>query len=191
MNEYEINKYIKTHPGSINFGIKQFKRSMTEMGRRYSRDDLEDVAQELRIVMYKCLLHYKSFYHTGLRTYIESSIQKYVYGLIRNQCKPQNTNDYFVGSLNSSKQTGDGYEELINTIPDDRLPSEPRLDAVIFSDSLLALLDPIVRARIYLWIDGSTYQDIGLLEGITKQAVEDSIRRAIDKLREIVDNRDK
>jgi DNA-directed RNA polymerase specialized sigma24 family protein len=191
MNEYEINKYIKTHPGSINFGIKQFKRSMTEMGRRYSRDDLEDVAQELRIVMFKCLKNFKPLFHNTLETYISSSIYKNVCGKISDQLTPKHTKIYFDVSLSETVGNDDGYDELGNTIVDDRLPEEPRLDAVIFSDSLLALLDPVVRSRIYLWIDGSTYQDIGLLEGISKQAVEDSIRRAIDKLREIVDNRDK
>lgn len=188
MNESEINRYIKLHEGSIRLGLNQLKRSLREMGRRCTKDDLDDVAQELRIVEYKCLLHFKPYYHTRLQTYIDSSIQKYVYGLVRTQCKQKHTDIYNSASLSDPVHSGECSETLLDTIIDDKLHSEPRLDAVIFSDSLMALLDPPMRARVQAWLDGMTYQDIGLSEGVTGEAERQSIAKGIDRLRELVDN---
>ena len=187
MNESEMDHYIKSHEGAIKLGLNQLKRSLREMCRRCTKDDLDDVAQELRIVEYKCLKNYKAYHHTTMRTYIDSSIQKYVYGLVRTQCKQKHTDIYNSASLSDPVHSGES-ETILDTIIDDKLTSEPRLDAVIFSDSLLSMLDPRIKARVIAWLDGLTYEEIGLMEGVTRQAVQQSINCGIDRLRELVDN---
>jgi len=187
MNEKEMNHYIATHEGAIKLGLNQLKRSLREMGRRCTKDELDDMAQELRIVMFKCLRNYRAFYHTSLLTYIDSSIQKYVCGLVRTQCKQKHTDIYNSASLSDPVHIGES-ETILDTIIDDKLTSEPRLDAVIFSDSLLSMLDPRIRARVIAWLDGLTYEEIGLTEGVTGEAVRQSINCGIDRLRELVDN---
>jgi RNA polymerase sigma factor (sigma-70 family) len=191
MNEKEMNRYIEGHNGAIAAGVNQLRRALREMGRKYSKDDMEDVAQELRIVMFKCLVNFRPYFHTAQETYIARNIENHVRGIIRTQCRDKHTKMYFSTSLSEPINVEGGYEELVNTIVDDRLPNEPRLDAVIFSDSLLALLDPRIRARILAWVDGMTFLEIAASDNVSSQAVQDSIRRGIDKLREIVDNHGK
>ena len=191
MTQKEMNGYIERHEGSIQYGVRLLRRSLREVGRRYSSDDMEDVAQELRIVMYKCLLNYNPCFRTTLRTYIESSIEKYISGIIRTQCGPKHTSMYFSASLHSPAKTIDGCDELGNTIINDRLPDEPRLDAVIFSDSLLELLDKTTRERIKAWLSGMTLKEIGIAEGFSSEMERLYIAKGIDRLREIVDNQGK
>ena len=187
MNEKELNHYIATHEGSIKLGLNQLRRSLRDMGRRCTKDDLKDVAQELRIVEYKCLKNYKAYHHTTMRNYIDSSIQKYVYGLVRTQCKQKHTDIYNSASLSDPVNGGES-ETILDTIIDDKLTSEPRLDAVIFSDSLLSMLDPRIKARVIAWLDGLTYEEIGLTEGVTGEAVRQSINCGIDRLLELGDS---
>jgi DNA-directed RNA polymerase specialized sigma24 family protein len=190
MNELEMNRYIAHHDETIRRGIRQLKKALHEIGRRYSQDDMDDAAQELRIVMFKCLKNFKPWYKNTLETYISSSIQKNANGMIRTQCKPKHTTTYYSASLSSPTETEGGYEELINTIADDKLPSEPRLDAVIFSESLLSMLDPVSRARICAWLEGVPVVEIAFREGVSRQMEQFYIDRGIDSLRKIVDNQE-
>lgn len=141
--------------------------------------------------MFKFLKNFKPYFHTAKETYIARSLENYVRGIVRTQCKPKHTATYYSASLSSPTQTGDGYEELINTIVDDKLPNEPRLDAVIFSESLLSMLDPPMRARICAWIDGIPVVEIAFREGVSRQMEQFYIDGGIDRLREIVDNQRK
>jgi hypothetical protein len=148
--------------------------------------------------MFKCLQHFKPWYRNTLETYIASSIRSNVYGKISDQFKrPKDksnnkcTEVYFTASLSEPVHNEDGDRELVDIIVDDRLPGEPRLDAVILSDGLLSMLDQETRGIIEEWRDGMPYTTIYESRGMTLMQVRYRISRGIDRLREIVDNQGK
>jgi RNA polymerase sigma factor (sigma-70 family) len=187
MDAWEINEYIRLHEAFISYGINRIKRAFSKMGRRYNASDLEDYAQELRIVEYKCLQHFSPRYNTTIRTYIESSIGKYVLGIVRTQHKEKHTKLYYSAYFSDKVESGDGYQELIDTVADDQLPDEPRLDSVILSEGLLSLLPEAEREMVQYWIDWISYESIGEMYGIGIWEARYSIVKIIGKLRKVVD----
>ena len=177
MDKTEIDNCMRVYEREVQIAISGLVRRVRAIGRNVLLDDREDLTQEFRIVLYKCLVRYKP--ERGLlKTYIATTLDYAAKGVYRKYCNKQASFNGEIGSLNDL--TLDDEEiELISMIPDGKTETVDDIDRKIYCGSLLDKLDGRDKIWIKSWLDGKTLDEIGESYGVTRQAVSQQIRRVL------------
>jgi RNA polymerase sigma-B factor len=147
--------------------------------RRYSqREDYDDILQEARLGILIAARKYdpqRAAFSTYAAQWIRSRVARHFKNIERHVL--------FTVSLDAPTTSEDGEgPALIETIIDDRDDAYARADAAIVAEMALAQMRPFAATTLRMRGEGRTLQDIADRLGRSRQWINETMRRAREKI---------
>ncbi|MCR8969872.1 sigma-70 family RNA polymerase sigma factor [Facklamia sp. 7083-14-GEN3] len=148
----------------------------------------EDIIQEGVILMYRVIQNYDPAYGGYFAPYFQRSLHNYLINLLRRNAKEAQTIRFGMDAERDQMEIGDciGHKSLSH---DYKLATTPELQVIVNEEKerYLAKLSLFERQIIFCYSDLSMKpREIAEYLGIDKNRVKNALRRAKDKLRDII-----
>jgi RNA polymerase sporulation-specific sigma factor len=150
--------------------------------------DSEDLEQEALIGLYKAIRDFRPDHLASFRAFAELCITRQIITAIKTATrqKHQPLNQYV--SLSGTRRDDEADERPVDDLLEDRRSSDPA-DAVVSAErmasmrtSVAALLSGLEVDVLRLYVEGKSYQEIGLSLGRHAKSIDNALQRIKRKL---------
>lgn len=129
-------------------------------GYSRTKEEMEDLFQDVLLNIWQSLPKFRG----------ESSVKTWIYRVSLNTC---------VSTIRKKPKTA------CSNLPDVIDESEERRRRLMELHDMISLLPTVDKAIVLLWLDETSYEDIALITGLTRNTVATRLRRAKEKLKNL------
>lgn len=173
---------------SVDYLLSKYKSLVIKIARSYflTGGDIEDIAQEGMIGLYKAIIHFNKQKNTSFKTFANTCIKHQIQSAIR--VASSEKNKVLSTAVPLVEQTDFDEDEELKEIPipsdlpspDDTLIEKEKLKEI--KDKIYKLLTPLELKVLSLYLKGYSYNEISEIGNINKKSIDNALSRIKSKL---------
>lgn len=173
---------------SIDILLSKYKSLVNKIARSYflTGGDIEDIAQEGMIGLYKAIIHFNQQKNASFKTFASTCIKHQIQSAIR--IASSEKNKVLSSAIPLIDQTDNDEDEELKELPipsdlpspDDKLIEKEKLQEI--KQKIYQKLTPLELKVLSLYLKGYSYNEISQIENINKKSIDNALSRIKTKL---------
>ena len=173
---------------SIDILLSKYKSLVNKIARSYflTGGDIEDIAQEGMIGLYKAIIHFNQQKNASFKTFASTCIKHQIQSAIR--IASSEKNKVLSSAIPLIEQTDNDEDEELKELPipsdlpspDDKLIEKEKLQEI--KQKIYQKLTPLELKVLSLYLKGYSYNEISQIGNINKKSIDNALSRIKTKL---------
>ncbi len=173
---------------SIDILLSKYKSLVNKIARSYflTGGDIEDIAQEGMIGLYKAIIHFNQQKNASFKTFASTCIKHQIQSAIR--IASSEKNKVLSSAIPLIDQTDNDEDEELKELPipsdlpspDDKLIEKEKLQEI--KQKIYQKLTPLELKVLSLYLKGYSYNEISQIGNINKKSIDNALSRIKTKL---------
>ena len=173
---------------SIDILLSKYKSLVNKIARSYflTGGDIEDIAQEGMIGLYKAIIHFNQQKNASFKTFASTCIKHQIQSAIR--IASSEKNKVLSSAIPLIDQTDNDEDEELKELPipsdlpspDDKLIKKEKLQEI--KQKIYQKLTPLELKVLSLYLKGYSYNEISQIGNINKKSIDNALSRIKTKL---------
>ncbi len=173
---------------SVDILLSKYKSLVNKIARSYflTGGDIEDIAQEGMIGLYKAIIHFNQQKNASFKTFASTCIKHQIQSAIR--IASSEKNKVLSSAIPLIDQTDNDEDEELKELPipsdlpspDDKLIEKEKLQEI--KQKIYQKLTPLELKVLSLYLKGYSYNEISQIGNINKKSIDNALSRIKTKL---------
>ena len=173
---------------SVDILLSKYKSLVNKIARSYflTGGDIEDIAQEGMIGLYKAIIHFNQQKNASFKTFASTCIKHQIQSAIR--IASSEKNKVLSSAIPLIDQTDNDEDEEHKELPipsylpspDDKLIEKEKLQEI--KQKIYQKLTPLELKVLSLYLKGYSYNEISQIGNINKKSIDNALSRIKTKL---------
>lgn len=173
---------------SVDILLSKYKSLVNKIARSYflTGGDIEDIAQEGMIGLYKSIIHFNQQKNASFKTFASTCIKHQIQSAIR--IASSEKNKVLSSAIPLIDQTDNDEDEELKELPipsdlpspDDKLIEKEKLQEI--KQKIYQKLTPLELKVLSLYLKGYSYNEISQIGNINKKSIDNALSRIKTKL---------
>lgn len=173
---------------SVDILLSKYKSLVNKIARSYflTGGDIEDIAQEGMIGLYKAIIHFNQQKNASFKTFASTCIKHQIQSAIR--IASSEKNKVLSSAIPLIDQTDNDEDEELKELPipsdlpspDDKLIEKEKLQEI--KQKIYQKLTPLELKVVSLYLKGYSYNEISQIGNINKKSIDNALSRIKTKL---------
>lgn len=173
---------------SVDILLSKYKSLVNKIARSYflTGGDIEDIAQEGMIGLYKAIIHFNQQKNASFKTFASTCIKHQIQSAIR--IASSEKNKVLSSAIPLINQTDNDEDEELKELPipsdlpspDDKLIEKEKLQEI--KQKIYQKLTPLELKVLSLYLKGYSYNEISQIGNINKKSIDNALSRIKTKL---------
>ena len=173
---------------SVDILLYKYKSLVNKIARSYflTGGDIEDIAQEGMIGLYKAIIHFNQQKNASFKTFASTCIKHQIQSAIR--IASSEKNKVLSSAIPLIDQTDNDEDEELKELPipsdlpspDDKLIEKEKLQEI--KQKIYQKLTPLELKVLSLYLKGYSYNEISQIGNINKKSIDNALSRIKTKL---------